>query len=76
MPAMQKRLDRECRALSAQLLIYCRDRHGGGAELCPVCAERQSYIAERMERCVLRAAKPTCATCAFRCYAPPQQVQL
>ena len=76
MPAMRQRLERERRALAAQLLIYCCDRHGGGQELCSTCADRQRYIAERIERCELRAAKPTCSTCAFRCYAPPQQVKL
>lgn len=75
MSAMQQRLERERRALTAQLHIYCRARHGAGQKLCAACAGRQHYIAERMERCELRAAKPTCVTCAFRCYAPPQQVK-
>jgi predicted amidophosphoribosyltransferase len=73
---MRKRIDRERHALTAQLHIYCRARHGAGQKLCSACADRQHYIAERMERCELRAAKPTCTTCAFRCYAPPQQVKL
>ena len=72
---MKLRLERERRIVAALLSIYCRDRHGGGPELCAACAGLQSYIAERMEHCVLRPEKPTCTTCAFRCYAPPQQLR-
>jgi predicted amidophosphoribosyltransferase len=73
MTAMQPRLERERRTVAARLRIYCRDRHGGGQELCAVCADLQRYTAERMAHCVLHPEKPTCATCAFRCYAPPKQ---
>jgi predicted amidophosphoribosyltransferase len=76
MPAMRKRFDRERRTMAALIRIYCRDWHGGGEGLCAVCADLQRYTAERMAHCVLRPEKPTCATCAVRCFAPPQQAQM
>ena len=73
---MKLRLERERRTVAALLRIYCHDRHGDGKALCAVCADLQRYIEGRMAHCVLRHEKPTCATCAFRCYAPPQQLQI
>ena len=76
MPPMPPRLERERRTVAARIRIYCRDRHGGGQVLCAACAELQRYTAERVTHCVLYPEKPTCATCAYRCYAPPQQAQI
>ncbi len=62
--------------MAAQFHLYCHERNGGGKELCADCAELQRYVAERMRLCVLRSAKPTCARCAFRCFAPEQHARL
>ena len=73
---MKQRLERERRTMAALLRIYCHERHSGGQALCAACAGLQRYTAERMVHCVLQREKPTCVTCAFRCYAPPQQLQI
>jgi len=73
---MKLRLEREHRTMTELFRIYCRDRHDAGQELCAGCTDLQHYAAERMAQCVLLHAKPTCATCKVRCFAPPQQMQM
>jgi len=75
MSTMQPRIEREQRTVTALIRIHCHGRHHAGPELCAGCTDLQRYVAERMARCVLHDAKPTCATCKARCFAPPQQVR-
>jgi hypothetical protein len=62
------RLARELATIRAMVAIHCRDKHGGGGELCGQCAELMDYATRRLDRCVFGDDKPTCANCTVHCY--------
>src|SRR5574341_377119 len=64
----RRRIARERRTMAAMIALYCRDHHGGAAELCQQCAALDAYARQRLDRCVFGASKPTCANCPIHCY--------
>ena len=62
------RLTRESETLKAMLRLYCRGKHGRGAQLCADCRELQDYALERLEKCPFGQGKTTCARCPIHCY--------
>lgn len=70
MPGENPRLQRESRTIAAMIRIYCTDRHGTGAELCPECDELLDYARLRLDRCPFQEGKTTCAKCPIHCYKP------
>lgn len=76
MPLTHQRLVREHRTLAAMVKIYCRQRHGGCANLCSECQTLLDYAGGRLERCVFQAEKPTCAKCPVHCYQATQREQV
>jgi len=63
------RLNRELKTVKSMISIYCR-KHHGGKKLCDECRELTAYAAQRLEKCPLKAEKPTCARCTVHCYKP------
>jgi hypothetical protein len=64
----ERRIGRELKTVRVMIGLYCRDRHGGGAELCGECRALWEYARGRVERCPFRADKPTCLNCAVHCF--------
>lgn len=62
------RLARERATVTAMILMYCRDRHGTGGELCAECAALRDYAMARLDCCVYGDAKPACKKCPRHCY--------
>lgn len=62
------RLVREHRTLGGLIGLYCMDKHGGGADLCPACRELVDYARARLARCPFGRRKPTCSRCPIHCY--------
>jgi hypothetical protein len=71
-----KRLAREGETMAAMVRCYCRDLHGTGAALCPVCQGLLDYAAVRLDRCRFGAEKPTCANCPVHCYQRDRREQM
>jgi len=62
------RLRREMRTVAVMMRIYCYDVHRTQHGLCDECSELFRYAMERLNRCVYREKKPTCAKCSIHCY--------
>ncbi|MBI5505225.1 MAG: nitrous oxide-stimulated promoter family protein [Deltaproteobacteria bacterium] len=76
MTRAQARLDRERRTLEAMIRLYCRDLHAGGKTLCQQCEALCCYADVRLQRCVFKLDKPTCAACPVHCYKPEMREQV
>ena len=61
---------REAKTIRCMIEIYCRDQHGGKAELCAECAELRDYALARLDKCPFQELKSTCVNCAVHCYKP------
>jgi hypothetical protein len=72
----QRRIARELKTVRVMIDMYCRDHHGGGRALCESCASLWSYAEQRVERCPLRADKPTCLNCPVHCYKVERRQQI
>jgi len=70
MPAKTPRIKREARTVEAMIRLYCRDLHGGKADLCPACSELLSYSIERLAQCPFQQGKTTCVRCPVHCFRP------
>lgn len=55
------------------IALYCRDRHGGGRDLCESCRALWEYTQRRVERCQFGAGKPTCVNCPVHCFKPDRR---
>lgn len=75
-PFPRGRLAREWQTMSAMIHIYCRDQHGGAAELCAECRQLSDYASVRLERCRFGGEKPTCANCPVHCYQRARRDQV
>jgi len=75
--AAARRLARESKTVRIMIGMYCRDRHGRPPkEPCAECAARWEYAQRRVDRCPLRADKPTCAKCPVHCYKPDMRERI
>ena len=68
-------LEIERKTVHAMIRIYCRAHHKG-EPLCISCAELQSYVDERLEKCPFGMEKPTCKDCRVHCYRPEMREQI
>jgi hypothetical protein len=57
--------------------MYCRAHHDGttGA-LCGDCSTLHEYAMERIDKCPLCLAKPTCLNCPIHCYKPDRREEV
>ena len=70
------RLDRERRTIKAMVGIYCRGHHDRSGALCDECRQLLAYAMQRIDRCIYRDDKPTCAKCPIHCYKPAMREQV
>lgn len=68
MNGLAGRLRREWRTIDAMISLYCSNRHGTAALLCPDCSAVHAYAEQRLVRCPFGDDKPTCANCTIHCY--------
>jgi hypothetical protein len=72
----ERRIRRELKTVRVMIGMYCREHHGGGAELCDECRGVWSYAEERVDRCPFRTAKPTCLNCKVHCFQPSMRERI
>jgi len=70
------RRERERDTIAAMVGIYCHDHHERRAGLCGACGELLAYAGQRLDRCLFRDDKPTCADCPVHCYKPAMRTQV
>ncbi|HEY3322770.1 MAG TPA: nitrous oxide-stimulated promoter family protein [Planctomycetota bacterium] len=75
-PQLSPKLLREFRTVSAMVALYCKDKHGGGEELCGECAELLDFVRQRLSKCPFKDEKPTCANCQIHCYKAEYRVRI
>jgi Nitrous oxide-stimulated promoter len=69
------RVKRERRTVRHMVGIYCRAMHHQPG-LCEDCSDLVSYAMGRLDRCVLKADKPTCKACPVHCYRADKREQM
>jgi hypothetical protein len=77
--AKTNRLERERQTIRLMIELYCRKNHPAeraGLALCPACQQLADYALQRIERCPIKANKPTCAKCTVHCYKPAMRQQV
>ena len=72
---MGNKIETEIETLGRMLEIYCRGRHGGGAEQCAGCRELSAYALELLRRCAQRP-KPACKDCPVHCFSGERRGQI
>ncbi len=71
------RIRRERLTVQHMIELRCRLVHApNNASLCPQCLELAQYVDQRLERCPLKADKPTCLVCPIHCYAPEKREEI
>jgi len=71
-----RRIRREMKTVRLMIGMYCRDRHGGGRDLCGECGSLWSYAEQRVGRCPFLDEKPTCVNCPVHCYSPAMRERI
>ncbi|WP_277657130.1 nitrous oxide-stimulated promoter family protein [Seleniivibrio woodruffii] len=71
----EKRVVKDAKVLTAFIQVYCRENHGGGAELCEDCRGVLEYALRRNEKCPLDP-KPKCKDCKIHCYKPEMREKI
>ena len=64
------RKTRERKTIEFMVKIYCHGKHSPMANLCSECDNLMQYAKERIDNCILKEKKTTCAKCAVHCYKP------
>lgn len=72
---MQDPIVTERKTVHAMLKIYCQAHHDG-SPLCDSCAELQTYVDERLDKCPFGWEKPTCKNCHVHCYQKDRREQI
>jgi predicted amidophosphoribosyltransferase len=72
----QSRLIRERNTLRAMIVIYCRGQHQSSGVLCEECEKLFEYAMQRIDKCLFKVDKPTCAQCTIHCYKPAMREQV
>jgi predicted amidophosphoribosyltransferase len=75
-PVSEQRINRELKTVRVMIGLYCRDHHSGHSDLCDDCRALWDYTRQRVERCPLRANKPTCLNCTVHCFKQAQREQI
>ncbi len=68
-----RRIRRELKTVRVMIALYCRERHGGGRDLCEDCRALWEYTQQRVERCRFGDGKPTCVNCPVHCFKPDRR---
>lgn len=70
------RMNRERKTLEAMISIYCKGNHNGSKKICSDCEELLGYANQRLDKCIFREEKPTCAKCPKHCYKPQMREKI
>ena len=67
---IQSKRQREKETVSLMIRLYCRKKHGTGAQLCESCAALEAYAKKRSDLCPFMETKTFCSNCSVHCYQP------
>ena len=70
------RRERELHTTTVMIAMWCKAWHGARTSLCPDCRVLLAYADARLDHCVFREAKPTCARCPIHCYRPQERERI
>jgi predicted amidophosphoribosyltransferase len=70
------RVNREEITMGAMIKIFCQGNHTATNALCPSCQDLLNYAEDRLDRCIFREGKPTCAKCPIHCYHPERRAEV
>ena len=81
---IQDKREREKEIVSDMILLYCQKQHKSirkafglrKTELCPECAELESYARMRSDKCPFMEAKTFCSNCKVHCYQPKMRERI
>jgi hypothetical protein len=76
MDSSGRRILRELKTARVMIGLYCRDKHGGGPDLCDKCLALWDYAKQRVDLCPFHADKPTCIHCTVHCYKPAMREEM
>lgn len=77
LPTESRRIRREKKTISIMIEMYCRDNHETtNHALCGGCGTLHAYAMQRIDKCPLCLAKPTCANCPIHCYKPDMREEV
>ncbi len=69
MESIQKKREREKKLVSQMIHLYCKKNHHT-KNLCPSCAQLETYAKQRSEKCPFMETKTFCSNCKVHCYKP------
>jgi predicted amidophosphoribosyltransferase len=72
----EHRMRRERHTMEVMVKMYCQEVHHSREKLCAECQELWQYAMTRLDKCPLRADKPTCLKCPIHCYKPERREQM
>ena len=75
---------REKETVSCMIGLFCRKQHAEARraagvkreELCPECAELNTYARQRSDRCPFMETKTFCSNCTVHCYKPEMRERI
>ena len=81
---IQDKREREKEMVSDMILLYCQKQHktlrkASGlkkTDLCPECAELESYARIRSDKCPFMETKTFCSNCKVHCYKPDMRERI
>lgn len=71
----EKKREYEKQTVSLMIRLYCKHNHKT-KELCPECAELDSYARFRSDHCPFMENKTFCSNCKVHCYKPEMREKI
>ena len=71
----EKKREYEKQTVSLMIRLYCKHNHRT-KELCPECAELDSYARFRSNHCPFMENKTFCSNCKVHCYKPEMREKI
>lgn len=76
MDSVERRIRRELKTVRVMIGLYCRNKHGGGPNLCEECLALWDYAKRRVDLCPYRSEKPPCVNCTVHCFKPAMRKEM
>jgi hypothetical protein len=70
MSPLHPRMERERKTVELMIVLYCREQHHSGQQLCDECRQLAEYARLRLANCPFQENKTTCGNCPIHCYKP------
>ncbi|MGA1826447.1 MAG: nitrous oxide-stimulated promoter family protein [bacterium] len=67
---------REKKTIEFMVKIFCHGKHSPEDNVCPECYSIMHYAKERIDSCILKEKKTTCAQCPVHCYKPTMRKKM